>query len=124
MLGGDVVGRFSQPVNDPGTEQFAVRDGFAYVLNGTPYSGGPPEIDIYDLNTITSGFHTDTPPVTSLVLDPSILTSPCAIAIGPTGTAVGGQALLRRPARIHRDLRVWAAREKRRLQALREAHRH
>jgi hypothetical protein len=108
MLGGDVVGGFGGPFNTAnlGGKQFTVRDGFAYVLNvlPPPYSGQPPEIDVYNVTNVT-GFHTDIAPVSRLVLDAPI--SPTTIAIGATGTGIGGQALLRRPARVHHDVKAW-----------------
>jgi hypothetical protein len=103
MLGGDVVGGFGDGNSTPG-DLLAVRDGFAFVLNFTPPSGGAPEIDVYNVNNV-SGFHTDTAPLARLVLDPSIV--PTTIAVGPTGTGTGGAALLRRPARVHHDIRAW-----------------
>lgn len=116
LLGGDVVGGFGGPLNTAslGGKQLVVRDGFAFVLNvlPPPYAGQPPEIDVYNVYDL-SGFHTDIEPVSRLVLDPSI--SPTTIAVGPTGTGIGGQALLRRPARVHHDVKAWLrARQQRR----------
>jgi hypothetical protein len=117
MLGGDVLGGFGGAAI--GTRCLAVRDGFAYVLNASPPSGSSfPEIDVYNLNGL-AGYSTDIGPLTRLIItDPTI--SPIAIAIGPTGTGVGGQALLRHPARVHHDVRAWL----RTLQERRRAHHH
>ena len=105
-LGGDVVGGFGNGVGTSG-RILAVHDGFAYVLNPTPPSGGHPEVDVYNVNGLT-GFHTDIQPISRLMFDPTIM-NPYSIAIGPTGTGLGGQALLRRPARVHHNIRAWAA---------------
>ncbi len=105
-LGGDVVGGFGGGSSVTG-DLLAVHNGFAYVLNATPPNGSfNSEVDVYNLNGVT-GFHTDIQPITRLVFDQTI--TPLSIAIGPTGTGLGGQALLRRPARVHHNIRAWAA---------------
>jgi len=116
MLGGDVVGNFTTS----GVGHFlAVHDGFVYVFNLNPPSNpSGSEIDVYNMNI--TGFHTDTAPVARLKFDNTLV--PSAFTIGPTGTGVGGQAILRRPARIHHDLKAFAHYMQQRRQALRNRH--
>jgi hypothetical protein len=116
MLGGDTVGEFGVGIQAPG-DLFTIKDGFAYVLDQPLQSGIARQLNVYDVRHV-SGFHTDISPITSIVLDPSI--TPSTIAIGLTGTATGGEALLRRPARVHHDVKAWARNLQRRRQALRD----
>jgi hypothetical protein len=97
VIGGDTVGGFGCFGSIPG-QLLAASGGYVYVINLTPTcSTGSsvlaPEIDVYNTNG-TSGAHTDIAPVFRLPLTTGY---PLAIAIGPSGTVTGGQALLRRP---------------------------
>jgi hypothetical protein len=97
LIGGDVVGGFGCFGAYPG-QLLAASGGFVYVINLTPTCPGnagllAPEIDVYNTNGV-SGAHTDIAPVFRLPLATGY---PLAIAIGPSGTVTGGQALLRRP---------------------------
>jgi hypothetical protein len=96
LLGGDTVGRFGCPQY---SGQFlAEYSGFVYVINqtGTNCSSGTllPEIDVYNTNGLMlNGSYTNQAPVFVLPLHSGF---PYAIAIGPSGTATGGQSLLRK----------------------------
>jgi len=97
VLGGDSTGRFG--CGNSGGQYLAASAGFVYVINTAwecTNSSYQPEIDIYNTKGL-SGSHTDVPPVAVIPLSSSF---PSALAIGPSGTSIGGQAVARR-ALIH-----------------------
>ncbi len=100
IMGGDTVGGFgcAFPIgNSEGGQYLAVSAGYVYVVNLAPQcniNGNPiisPEIDVYNTNGVT-GVHTDIGPVYKLPLQSGL---PTAVYLGPSGTATGGQALMK-----------------------------
>jgi hypothetical protein len=95
-LGGDTVGGFGCAGLGAGGEMLAASAGYVYVLNEYPSCATEtyaPEIDIYNTNNV-SGYHTDIAPVARISLASSY---PSAIAVGPSGSVVGGLDVLRKP---------------------------
>jgi hypothetical protein len=120
LLGGDVDGFFGCTTPDgTGGQYLAASGGFVYVINQVPSCPAAtgsvlaPEIDVYNTNGL-SGPVTNQTPILRIPLTTSF---PNAIAIGPSGTGTGGQALLHRrllPAYHGRFAAQWAAFEARR----------
>lgn len=97
---------------------FAVLDGFGYFVSQSPPSGAPPEIDIFDLRSL-SGVTFLTRPIATISLSNAagMYALPVGLALGPTGTATGGPVLFSHSIQQIRSLNN--ARRQERLRSLR-----